>query len=335
VTRGVPAASRPSCERPVLRKSSAARRRFPCVVLPLRARLPECGDGLRRVRSRPSSALGARTGERRPPCGVPSAVAERTDVSRSPACSQVLRMVCSIGRGASTQGWRLGSQQDGMAPARLHGGLVRFQRTMAHGSIASAQHRACLNPDAWGSAVVSAMGASACPYSACRARSCLVGLPKGRFVPCGGGRDTRRSGSVLSPRGRSACLAIPGLAGSCHGRWAPPGVGVPWCAVTRLTARACPLNEWVSTDGQAFTVCPLSACVACTMRACSRRTVSVPGGHGTAGQATEVGETAPAECAAVLGTAPLGGAPRALVHPPRREGCPLARRGMVHPVSGP
>src|SRR5712691_4674172 len=52
-------------------------------------------------------------------------------------------------------------------------------------------------------------------------------------------------------------------------------------------------------------------------------------------QSAEVWETAPAEYAAVICLAPLIGSSSALVHPHRREVCPLARRVMLQPVSVP
>jgi len=52
-----------------------------------------------------------------------------------------------------------------------------------------------------------------------------------------------------------------------------PGVFLPWFSVTRLTARALPLNEWVKRRGLALTLPHLFSCVAFTILAWSRRTV--------------------------------------------------------------
>src|SRR5262249_59196186 len=52
-------------------------------------------------------------------------------------------------------------------------------------------------------------------------------------------------------------------------------------------------------------------------------------------QSVEMWETAPAEGSAVICIASLIGSSRTLVHPHRREVCPLSRRGMLHPVSVP
>ena len=51
-----------------------------------------------------------------------------------------------------------------------------------------------------------------------------------------------------------------------------PGVFLPWFSVTRLTANAFPLKEWVSRRCKAFTLPHLPSCVAFTIRAWSRRT---------------------------------------------------------------
>src|SRR5262245_15899247 len=128
-------------------------------------------------------------------------------------------------------------------------------------------------------------------------------------------------------------MAIPLLSGSCQVTLSTPGVFLPWFSVTRRTARALPLNEWVSRCCKACTCCHLPAFVALTIRACSRHTDSLTVFHGIACQSVEMWETAPAEGSAVICIASLIGSSRALVHPHRREVCPLSRRGMLHPVS--
>src|SRR5262245_18035115 len=93
-----------------------------------------------------------------------------------PAFSHVLRMVLSIGIWLSSQGWLILSKQDLMSPSSIHCGLVPFESTVAHCSIASAQLRSFLNPYEFGSASVSAMGSKACRCSACMALSLIVGI---------------------------------------------------------------------------------------------------------------------------------------------------------------
>src|SRR5713101_212262 len=100
----------------------------------------------------------------------------------SPACSHVLRMVLSIGIWLSNHGWLIVSKQDLMSPSSIHCGLMLFESTMAHCSIASAQLRSFLNPYEFGSAVVSAMGSRASRYSACIALSCIVGIPTVHYI---------------------------------------------------------------------------------------------------------------------------------------------------------
>ena len=87
------------------------------------------------------------------------------------------------------------------------------------------------------------------------------------------GIHTRRSG-----KGLIASL-VQTADGSCFLRWAVPDITIDtwgpfaWFSVTRLTANALPLNEWVNRCCKAFTLPHLPACVAFTIRACSRRTI--------------------------------------------------------------
>ena len=64
-----------------------------------------------------------------------------------------------------------------------------------HCSMASAVERRGRKPYEFGSAVVSATGFNARSHSACIARSNMVGIPNGRFLPLLLGIYTRRSGS--------------------------------------------------------------------------------------------------------------------------------------------
>src|SRR6266568_3259414 len=89
------------------------------------------------------------------------------------------------------------SKQDLMSPSSIHCGLVPFESTVAHCSMASAQLRSFLNPYEFGSAVVAALGSRACRYHACMALSFIVGMPKGRFFPLDFGMYTRRTARDL------------------------------------------------------------------------------------------------------------------------------------------
>ena len=302
---------------------------------PCRALAPACGDCCRSMRAKPARALVARTGERIPPCGGPSAVCSRTDVARSPACSQGLRMVVSLGTGVSNPVGLRWSKHEGLAPSRIPCALVPCESTVAHGAMASAPLRSCLTLYECGAACGSALGSRACRDHACRARSCSVGRPRGRCVPGGCGRDTRRSGRARSPRCGQWCLANPGGPGSVQRTVSTPGVCGPWWAVTRRTARDGPRNEGVRRCCQACTVCHWPACVAVTRRACSRRTVSLTALQWRACQAVAVWETAPADDAAIRCHVPGVGASGLLGPPHRRDVRPLARRVMWPPVSSP
>src|SRR6266853_2909814 len=99
-----------------------------------------------------------------------------------PAFSHVLRMVLSIGIWLSSHEWLILSKQDLISPSSIHCGLVPFESTVAHCSIASAQLRSFLNPYELGSASVSAMGSRACRYKACMALSCIVGIPTVHYI---------------------------------------------------------------------------------------------------------------------------------------------------------
>ena len=59
-----------------------------------------------------------------------------------------------------------------------------------------------------------------------------------------------------------------------------PGVRLPSLLVTRLTATALPLNEWVSIHCKAFTLPQRPACVAFTIRSCNRLTRRAHSPHG-------------------------------------------------------
>ena len=66
-----------------------------------------------------------------------------------------------------------------------------------HCSLASAVDRSGLNPYEFLSAVVSETGSKASRWSACIARSFMVGIPSGRILPLLFGIYTRFNGSGL------------------------------------------------------------------------------------------------------------------------------------------
>ncbi len=124
------------------------------------------------------------------------------------------------------------------------------------------------------------------------------------------------------------------LAGVFQVIWSTPGVFLPWFSVTRRTAKALPLNEWVSRCCRAFTLPHRPAFVAFTIRAWSRRTFSWTARQLRACQSTSAWEAAPAgHCAAVICSASWVGCSCAFVWIDPREVGSLSRRGMSHPVS--
>ena len=68
--------------------------------------------------------------------------------------------------------------------AQMNGSVEHiFVSAKKHASIASAQLRSRLNPYELGSAVHSATGSRVSWYIACIARSRIVGMPRGLFLP--------------------------------------------------------------------------------------------------------------------------------------------------------
>src|SRR5712692_8562505 len=108
-----------------------------------------------------------------------------------------------------------------------------------------------------------------------------------------------------------------------------PGVRLPVFSVTRRTARALPLNEWVSRRCSAFTLPHLPSCVALTIRAWSRRTVRWTVDQLMLCQFTSVWEAAPANVFAVICFASLLCLPSFLVLKDQTEVCSLSCRMML------
>jgi len=119
-----------------------------------------------------------------------------------------------------------------------------------------------------------------------------------------------------------------------------PGCDIlPSFSVTRLTARALPLNEWVRRGCKARTLPPLSACIAFTIRAWSRRTVRCTAYQSMVCHATVEWESAPVRVAtAVICLLSCGGYPNSLVMKDQRDVSPLSREVMLRwaqPLSTP
>jgi len=113
-----------------------------------------------------------------------------------------------------------------------------------------------------------------------------------------------------------------------------PGVCLPGFSVTRLTAKALPLHEWVSKCCKAFTLPHLPSWTAFTIRACSRRTIRCTLRQSMACQCRVLWETAPAGVApAVICLVSSIGFSSSLVTKDQREVCPLSRGVMLQTLN--
>src|ERR1700680_3262170 len=104
------------------------------------------------------------------------------------------------------------------------------------------------------------------------ARHFIAGMPRGLVRPFFFRRKPPRSGGGEYPRLFNDAIALVFALGVFQMTLSTPGVFLPLFSVTRLTASALPLNEWVSSHCKAFTLLCLPACVHFTIRACSRLT---------------------------------------------------------------
>ena len=107
------------------------------------------------------------------------------------------------------------------------------------------------------------------------ARSRIVGMPRGRLAVALRDVDAPQRAGLVAPLPQVAATAVAFFAGVSQVTPSTPGVVLPWFSVTRRTARALPLNEWVSRCCKALPCPSLPSCVAFTIRAWSRRTFSM------------------------------------------------------------
>src|SRR5260370_3195226 len=115
-----------------------------------------------------------------------------------------------------------------------------------------------------------------------------------------------------------------------------PGVFLPWFSVTRFTARALPLNEWVRRRCSVFTFPHFPSCVALTMRVCSRLTLLWAFRQSMACHPTSSWETAPAGCwSAVICLVSFVRSSNVLVMQGLVEVCPISRGVMLQLLSTP
>ena len=240
------------------------------------------------------------TGEPMPPWGVAASVGWRTCPALSPACNHWRPMALSRGMWAKSPSWLRSSQQARLSPSRPHGGEACWASALTHCSRAAAGARWRRNPEAFGSAHVSALGSRAGTSRACLARSRLVGSPNPLRLPVDVATSTRRQGCGRSPRCRSVPMAVACCAGVRQGTRSTPRGRCPGVAVPRRTAKALALHAWVSRCCQAPPFPPLPACIAFTRRSCSRRTVWWTRRQSLAGQSRTSWEAAPAGVATAV-----------------------------------
>src|SRR5260370_9156291 len=97
-------------------------------------------------------------------------------------------------------------------------------------------------------------------------------MPSGLNFPFFFGIITLRSGRAEYPRLFNDAIALVFALGVFQVTLSTPGVFLPLFSVTRFTANALPLNEWVRTHSTAFALLCLPASVDFTIRVCSRLT---------------------------------------------------------------
>jgi hypothetical protein len=155
---------------------------------------------------------------------------------------------------------------------------------------------------------------------------------------------TRRNGWARYPRCRSSCTAVTFCAGVLQSCPSIPGVLLPWFSVTRFTARARPLKEWVSRCCRACTRCHRPSSLAFTMRAWRRLTLRRHRFQSIWSQFTRSWEVAPrtgrpaalrlSTSVLVICVSSFVALPDCLVMGDHAEVCPLSRWG-TRPLSAP
>src|SRR6202158_6300149 len=98
------------------------------------------------------------------------------------------------------------------------------------------------------------MGSNASKWSACMARHFIAGMASRLVLPFFFRINTLRRGKGEYPRLFNDAIALVFATGVFHVTLSTPGVFLPLFSVTRFTANARPLNEWVSSHCTAFTL---------------------------------------------------------------------------------
>jgi hypothetical protein len=121
--------------------------------------------------------------------------------------------------------------------------------------------------------MVAAIGCKACRYRACRARSPIAGIDKGRRVPFFLGISLRFKGTGRERCHRPLCsTAWAFFSGVSQRSPSTPGVFVPVFSVTRLPAKARAAHECTNRELRRLTLRQAPAWTAWTLRRCRERT---------------------------------------------------------------
>src|SRR3977135_4324770 len=132
------------------------------------------------------------------------------------------------------------------------------------------------------------------------ARSCRVGMLKGRSLPFFLGIYIRRNGCGRYPRRFRFCAAAYFCLSVLHSLLSTPGVFAPLFSGPRLTAKSLAERECVSSHDKAFALPYFPARIAFAIRNCSLLTTCRILGQLTASQSDTLLEDAPANKSTVI-----------------------------------
>jgi hypothetical protein len=146
--------------------------------------------------SKPFKATLHKVGDIIPPCGVPSTVSSNTPLFITPDFSHCFNTFLSA-RGVSfiRKSWLILSKHLEISASNTHLGAVFLSRWLLAYATASCVDLCFRNPNEFLSDLTSTAGSSAIWYTACTARSIIVGIPNfRRSVDPAFGISTLRSG---------------------------------------------------------------------------------------------------------------------------------------------
>lgn len=214
------------------------------------------GYWLRIYVSNPCKAIFASNGLITPPCGVPSGVGNRLFPSITPAFSHPRMTLAASGNVfnfLSNSSWLILSKHLAMSASRTN--LDFWAIAVKIASIASWAERPGLKPYEFGSNSASYSGSKAILRSACNARSCIVGMPKGRFSALPGlGIQTLLTALILDLKS-IALISWKRWAGVRDLTPSTPAVFFPWLScVTRLTDKHLAHQDFISSRWSLWTL---------------------------------------------------------------------------------